>query len=168
MAEKFGFFDSNAGDRTYLSADFSSYFANLVSNGIFYASPTNLQVAAGTGMAINVAAGSVWINGRYYENTDSMEMIISTANGTNPRIDRVVVRLSMPDRAINLAVLTGAPSTNPAATALTRTSDTYELGIADILIPASSAAVAANNITDTRLDPNLSGLVNSLITAIYE
>ncbi|MFT8887771.1 MAG: hypothetical protein ABF904_03040 [Ethanoligenens sp.] len=56
----------------------------------------------------------------------------------------------------------------PMAPALTRTSDVYEIGIADMLIPAAATLIAANNITDTRLNTSLCGLVNSLITAVYE
>ena len=51
---------------------------------------------------------------------------------------------------------------------LTRSNDTYELGIADIMIPKGSVTVAAINITDMRLNTALCGLVNSLVTAVYE
>jgi hypothetical protein len=72
-----------------------------------------------------------------------------------PRIDRVAVRWSLQDRWIRLAVLTGIPSTSPAPPALTRTSDIYELGLADVVIPASAGSVT--NITDTRMDVMLCG-----------
>lgn len=166
--EKSGFFNSSGGDRVYDAADFASYFGNLVSNGVFYAAATNLQVSPGTGLAVNVAAGSAWINGYRYENTDARNIPLATANGSNPRIDRVVVRLSMISRSIQLAIVTGTPAVAPVAPALTRTSDVYELGIADVLVPAAATSIAANNITDTRLNTSLCGLVNSLVTAVYE
>lgn len=168
MAEKYGFFNSSDGDRVYDATDFAAYFGSLVSNGIFYATATNLQVSPGTGLAVSAAAGSAWINGYRYENTDDLNMPLATANGSNPRIDRVVVRMSMISRSIHLAVVTGTPAATPVAPALTRTSDVYELGIADVLIPAAATSIAANNITDTRLNAGLCGAVNSLVTAIYE
>lgn len=166
--EKSGFFNSSGSDRIYDAADFAAYFGNLVSNGVFYATATNLQATPGNGLAVSVAAGSAWINGYRYENTDDLNLPLTTANGSNPRIDRVVVRLSHVSRNIQLAVVAGTPAATPSAPALTRTSDVYELGIADVLIPAAATSIAANNITDTRLNTSLCGLVNSLVTAVYE
>ena len=166
--EKSGFFNSSDGDRIYDAADFAAYFGSLVSNGVFYAVATNLLATPGAGLAISVAAGSAWINGYRYENTDALNLPLTTANGSNPRIDRVVVRLSKVSRSIQLAAIIGTPAATPAAPALTRTSDIYELGIADVLIPAAATSIAANNITDTRLNTSLCGTVNSLVTAVYE
>ena len=166
--EKSGFFNSSGGDRVYSATDFAAYFGKLVSNGIFYAAPTNLQVTPDSGMAVSVVAGSAWINGYSYENTDALTINLATASGVNPRIDRVVVRFSAVERRIYLAVLTGTPAEIPAAPALTRSNDTFELGIADILVPKGSVTVTALNITDTRLNTSLCGLVNSLVTAVYE
>ena len=166
--EKSGFFNSSDGDRIYDAVDFAAYFGSLVSNGVFYATATNLQVSPGTGLAVGVAAGSAWINGYRYENTDALNMPLATANGSNPRIDRIVVRLSQISRSIQLAVVSGTPAATPVAPALTRTSDVYELGIADVLVPAAATFIAPNNITDTRLNASLCGMVNSLVTAIYE
>lgn len=166
--EKSGFFNSSDGDRVYDATDFAAYFGNLVSNGVFYASATNLQATPGNGLAVSVAAGSAWINGYRYENTDDLNLPLTTANGSNPRIDRIVVRLSQVSRNIQLAIVDGTPAVTPSAPALTRTSDVYELGIADVLIPAAATSIATNNITDTRLNTSLCGLVNSLVTAVYE
>ncbi|WP_169008402.1 hypothetical protein [Faecalispora jeddahensis] len=166
--EKSGFFNSSGGDRIYDAADFAAYFGSLVSNGVFYAVATSLQATPGNGLAVSVAAGSAWINGYRYENTDALNLPLTTANGSNPRIDRIVVRLSQVSRNIQLAVVDGTPAATPSAPALTRTSDVYELGIADVLIPAAATSIAANNITDTRLNVSLCGLVNSLVTAVYE
>ena len=166
--EKSGFFNSSGGDRVYSATDFAAYFGKLVSNGIFYAAPTNLQVTPGSGMAVSVVVGSAWINGYSYENTDALTINLATASGVNPRIDRVVVRFSAVERRIYLAVLTGTPAETPTAPALTRSNDTYELGLADILVPKGSVTISAINLTDTRLNTALCGLVNSLVTAVYE
>lgn len=166
--EKSGFFNSSGGDRVYNASDFAAYFGRLVTNGIFYAAATNLQITASTGMKVAVLAGSAWINGYAYENTDTLELELATANGVNPRIDRVVVRWSAVNREIKLAVLTGVASASPIAPTLTRNNDAYELGIADIAVAKGAVAITAGSITDTRLNTNLCGLVNSLISAVYE
>ena len=166
--EKSGFFNSTDGDRIYDAADFAAYFGSLVSNGVFYMTATNLQVSPSIGLAVNVAAGSAWINGYRYENTDDLNLPLTTANGSNPRIDRIVVRLSQISRSVQIAVVDGTPAATPVAPALTRTSDIYELGIADVLVPTAATSIVSNNITDTRMNINLCGLVNSLVSAVYE
>ncbi|GHV27193.1 hypothetical protein FACS18948_4170 [Clostridia bacterium] len=168
ILQKSMFFNSSNSDRLYNAADFASYFGKLVSNGIFYGSADNLRVSIGSGMGVSIAAGSAWANGYCYENTDTFALTLPTANGANPRIDRIVVRWSLADRSMILAVLTGAPSSIPAAPTLTRSNEVYELCLADILIPKSSITVVATNIIDTRLDPTLCGLINSLVSAVYE
>lgn len=166
--EKSGFFNSSGGDRIYDAVDFAAYFGDLVSNGIFYMTEINLQVTPAIGLAVSVAAGSAWINGYHYENTDALNMPLATADGSDPRIDRVVVRLSQISRSIQIAIVSGTPAATPVAPALTRTSDIYELGIADVLVPTAATSIIANNIIDTRLNTSLCGLVNSLVSAVYE
>ncbi len=167
MAEKSGFFNSSGGDRLYNAADFAAYFGSLVSNGVFDGSD-NLRVTAGAGLSVSVAAGSAWINGYRYENTAALNLPLTTANGSNPRIDRVVVRLSMISRSITLNVLTGTAAAVPTAPALSRSSDVHELGIADILVGKGAVTISGGDVTDTRLNTALCGTVNSLIGAVYE
>jgi len=166
--QKYGFFNSSGGDRVYSATDFATYFGSLVSNGVFNTNASNLQVTASTGLSVSVAAGSAWINGYRYENTDVLNLTLTTANGSNPRIDRVVVRLSMVNRNITLNVLTGTAAATPSAPTLTRNSDVYELGIADILVGKGAVTISGGDITDTRLNTALCGTVNSLIGAVYE
>ncbi len=168
MAQKSGFFNSSGGDRVYNADDFASYFGKLVTNGVFTSASDNLKVLPHTGMSVLARPGSAWINGYSYENTADLELTLNTANGVNPRIDRVVVRLSMIERSITLAVLTGVPAVTPTAPALTRTGDVYELCLADITIGKGVVTINAGDITDTRLNTSLCGTVNSLIGAVYE
>ncbi len=90
MAESSGFFNSSGGDRVYDATDFAAYFGDLVSNGIFYKTADNLKVTATTGMKVIVQPGSGWINGYHYNNSAPLELPVTTANGVNPRIDRVI------------------------------------------------------------------------------
>jgi hypothetical protein len=168
MSELSGFFNSNNDDRIYDATDFAQYFGLLASNGIFYTTATNLQVTVVSGMDVSAAAGSAWINGYCYTNTDAFDLTLATADGAKPRIDRVVVRWDIAARAINLAVLTGAAASTPAPPALTRTTSLYELCLADILVPAGAVNIPAGNVTDDRLNASLCGLVNSLVSAVYQ
>jgi hypothetical protein len=166
--EKSGFFNSSSGDRVYDAADFAAYFGSLVSNGISYVTTSNLQVTPTTGMTVSIAAGSAWINGYRYENTEALNKTLSTANGSYPRIDRIIIRWSLLNRSITAAVLTGTAAASPTAPALTRSTDVYELCVAEILVPQAATSITSGNITDTRLSSSLCGTVNSLVTAVYE
>lgn len=166
--EKSGFFNSSGGDRIYDATDFAAYFGSLVSNGIFYANITNLQVTPASGMTVSIAPGSAWINGYRYENTEALNKTLSTAHGSFPRIDRIVVRWSLLERSIVTAVLTGTAAASPSAPALTRNTNIYELCLAEILVPQAATSIVIGNITDTRLNTTLCGTVNSLVAAVYE
>lgn len=166
--EKSGFFNSAGGDRVYDAMDFAGYFGALVSDGVFFQSPLNLKVLPGTGLALSVSPGGAWIKGYFYENTTPLELPLDTPHGVHPRIDRVVVRLSIPERRIYLAVKTGSPAAEPLPPDLTRTSDIHELALADVNIPRAAVSLATSNISDQRLNQSLCGLVNSLLSAVYE
>ena len=166
--EKSGFFNSNNGDRIYTADDFAAYFGDLVSNGIFYRNTDNLRVVVAVGMNVAVAAGSAWINGYRYENTSPLDLPIATADGVNPRIDRVILRWSNVGREIRLAVLTGTPAPTPNPPNLTRNSDTWELRLGTVFVSRGALAIDTVNISDTRMSPTVCGLVNSLVSAVYE
>jgi hypothetical protein len=119
-------------------------------------------------MTVSIAAGSAWINGYRYENTEALNKTLSTANGSYPRIDRIIIRWSLLNRSITAAVLTGTAASSPTAPALTRSTDVYELCVAEILVPQAATSITSGNITDTRLSSSLCGTVNSLVTAVYE
>lgn len=79
------------------------------------------------------------------------------------RIDRIVARLSIEDRKIDLAVLTGTPATNPVAQALTRNSNIYEIALANVLVGKNVSVITQANITDTRLNNSVCGMVAAVI-----
>lgn len=166
--EKSGFFNSTSGDRMYDASDFAGYFSKLVSNGIFYRDENNLRVTPGGGLSVNVLAGSAWINGYSYENTEELNLTLAAADGVNPRIDRVVVRWDAVERKISAAVLTGTAAASPTVPDMTRSDNLYDLVLANVLIPAGAVYISTQHLTDKRLDTSLCGTVNSLITAVYE
>ena len=163
MAEKSSFFTSLNGDRKYKSSDFAEYFGTFISNGVFPNPNTNLQVTANEDMTITIAPGYAWINGYMYSNTEDLKLRLEYADGSLNRIDRVVIRLDMINREIKIHVKKGEFSNSPAAKELQRDQDIYELGIADINITAGVLVIEQNNISDTRLNSDLCGMVNSLI-----
>jgi len=163
--ERSAFFNSIAGDRKYKAEAFAGYFAKFVTNGIFPLPADNLRIAAHDRMKIKAHIGTGYLNGYLYENTDVLILTVSTADGIKPRIDKVVLRWSQVERNIRIYVKEGTPDSDPSPPALERAADIYELGLADIYVAQGAYEIKDADITDTRLDTQSCGVVNSLLQA---
>lgn len=164
--EKSSFFNSVSGDRVYHAEHWAEYFASFIGNGVFPVLSNNLQVVAGSGMAVTVKAGKAWINGYFYYNTGDLSVTLPTADGILNRIDRIVVRWDLTERIISVVVKSSAPSASPIAPQLQRDADAYELCLADVLTGAGVTAISQANITDRRLDGALCGVVAGVVDQI--
>lgn len=169
MTEKSFPFDSVSGDRLYNADDHAWYLRRVLSNGVIHAndSPT-LRVKKGTGLQSILEIGGSIIDGYAYENTSEITLTHDAANATNPRIDRVILRLdkTVDNRHIKAFVVKGTAATNPVPPALTRNSYVHEISLAQIRINAGSAII--NEITDERLNQSVCGIVASLISVPTE
>lgn len=167
--ERCGFFDANLVgeeyDRVYLASQFAAYFASFIGNGVYASKSDKLQVVEQDlqGMAVNVLGGQGWINGYWYENTESISLVIDVADGVLNRVDSVVLRLGFSERNIWVAVKKGTPAASPSAPALTRNADYYELQLATIDVPAGSVKITQAQITDTRMNQNVCGWVTGVV-----
>ena len=108
------------------------------------------QRAAGANMSVDMASGRVIIQGIFAEFGSTKNVVISTADATNPRIDVIVVRLNNTDGRIELDVLTGTPAGSPSAPALTQNTTTWEVALAQVAVGAGAASIVNANITDRR------------------
>lgn len=162
MAETSGFFDAvyneytDSYDLEYLSAQFAAYFALFVGNGVF-GSPTNqLKVSSGDGMTIKVSPGWAFINGYWYHNDEELVLSVTSNIGTSSRSDAVLCRWDAGSRRISAAVLVGS-------TEVTRDGSYYDLKLAEILVPAGATYIPQSNITDTRMNESVCGLVTHIL-----
>ena len=137
-------------DRVYKAEDWAWYFATFIANGIFPKPSDGLQVVAYSGMEIRVNAGYAFINGYAFRNPATLSVTLDTAEGALNRVDRVVVRWDLPQRDMYIAVLKGTPSAKPTATAVTRTTEIWELALADIYVGKGVTRIQTQNITDQR------------------
>ncbi|MBM7408771.1 hypothetical protein [Methanococcus maripaludis] len=165
MTETSGFFQTNeAVKRTYKSQQMADFIASFLSNGV-RALGTNLQVTCdGTDRVAHVSAGRAVIEGCWYSSDEEVTFTLDEADATYGRIDRIVLRLdkgSTEISAVKLAVLKGTPASTPAPVDLTREGDIYEISLAQILVPAGSSTVPAENVTDEREDTEVCGIMHS-------
>lgn len=169
--ERYSFFDAqqtNSGyDRTYNSADLAAYFASFVGNGVYANPARSLMVQASKGLTVKVLDGKAWINGYFYElSEENKTLTVKRGDNTNPRIDSVVLSLNHSARLIEVKIVQGSASTNPAVPALIRNDEKYELMLATITVPAGSTEITNSMIKDMRFDDSVCGIVSGVIDQI--
>ena len=172
MAQECGFFNAQLVgeeyDRVYLAEQFAAYFASFIGNGVFGSSMQQLKVLAQdtANMSVKVGSGQAWINGWWYRNTDAYTLDIDVADGALSRIDLIVLRWGQTERDMWLQVVKGTPSANPVAPSISRGADYYDLQLATVSIPAGAIKITQAQITDTRLDNSVCGLVTGVVDQI--
>lgn len=168
MTMKYGLFPSEAstvdGVTTYDRAvddDFlAEYLCGYYTDGVFPYPSSNFKVSAGSGMNLSIAAGIALSGSRMGYDKSAATIALDSANASLPRIDRIVFRMSKVDRKTSLEKKTGTAASSPTAPGLTRSSDVYELSLATVAVAAGATNITDANITDTRLNSTVCGLVS--------
>lgn len=163
MIEKYGFFDSLLGDeREYAEVDFARFGRVLAIDGVRGGENALSVSAYAAGIAVEVAQGMAMVQGRYYalEDDGSGSKIIGlNAAQNNPRIDRIVLRLTYSNRTIEVGVLQGTEAAQPVPPQLQRDSDVYMLSLAQVYVGVGVSSLNSGNVTDERSDENVCGIM---------
>lgn len=158
-----------ANDCDFDAADVAAYLAGLTS-GVF-SGAEDFPVTAAGGLTVTVGAGRGWVHpsrftGYSITKREADTLALPLADPSLPRIDRIVMRYDAGARAASLQVLQGTASSTPTAPAISRTELIYDLCLAEITRPAGSTSISTGQITDTRLDEALCGIVRDGVTGI--
>lgn len=158
-----------ANDCDFDAADVAAYLAGLTS-GVF-SGAEDFPVTAAGGLKVTVGAGRGWVHpsrftGYSITKREADTLALPLADQSLPRIDRIVMRYDAGARAASLQVLQGTASSTPTAPAISRTELIYDLCLAEITRPAGSTSITTGQITDTRLDEALCGIVRDSVTGI--
>lgn len=153
----------------YDARDAAGYNAARTSG--VYSAEEDFAVTPAGGVKVAVSAGQGWVRPARFEGysiimREAETLTLALADGQRPRIDRIVLRFDAAGRKSSLLILQGTPDTQPTAPAISRTATVYDLCLADVTRPAGSTAITAGNITDTRLDENLCGVMSDGVTRI--
>ena len=155
---------------TYDADDASGYLATRLSG--VYSAEEDFSVTAQGGLSVQVSAGQAWVRpARFKGRSIIMEqpttVVLTEADPVRSRIDRIVLRYDAAAKKTSLQVLDGTPdSAAPAAPDISRTELVYDLGLAEIRRPAGSTAVTAADITDTRADETVCGVMRDGVAGI--
>jgi hypothetical protein len=153
-------------DRLYEAEIFRKYFAKFLSNGVYFGNyksygENSMKVTDDGGLNIRVSKGAGIIEGADYENEEEKIFTLERPTSGN-RVDRVVVKLdkTLAVRETQLYIKQGN-STTPAS--LQRDDNIYEICLAEVTVK-STTNINKEDIKDTRMDKELCGIVNSLIS----
>lgn len=154
---------------TYDAADAETYLCTRTS-GVFSADNCFNYTLTGN-LKITIGAGIAWINnadfkGKSICNNSAVELTIPLGDSYNPRIDRVVLEFSAANNESTLKIIQGTAAATPSAPAIIQTSTVYQLGLYTIYVARAATAVSAANVTDTRLDSTVCGLMRDSVTSI--
>ena len=154
----------------YDAADAAGYFSTRQSG--VYSAAEDFAVTAGGSTSVTVSAGRAWVHPDRWTGysiicRENQTVELPAADGTRTRMDRIVLRYDAAARKTSLLVLEGTPdSSSPAAPAITRTALVYDLCLAEIRRTAGSTAVTSADITDTRTDEDVCGIMRDGATGI--
>lgn len=155
---------------TYDADDASGYLSTRLSG--VYSADEDFAVTANGDLTVTVSAGQAWVRparfrGRSIILEQPETITLAAADTVRSRIDRLVLRYDAAAKKTSLTVLTGTPdSASPTAPEITRTALVYDLCLADIRRPAGSTVVTGADITDTRADEAVCGVMRDGVTGI--
>jgi hypothetical protein len=143
-------FDDGAGS-SITELQWQKMAQHWLKTGVITGVLNNLQVYAdSTGMQVKVKSGATWIKGHYFESDAEEILSIASADPTNPRIDRVIIRLDWTANTIDLAVIQGTPAVSPELPVLTQNSSRWEIPLGQIRVNAGVSSIVAGDVTDDR------------------
>lgn len=147
--EKYSFFNSVNGDRRYDADDWAEWFESFFTDGVFN---NGLKVKPGIGMKIIIEAGSAFCKGYKYKNDSDLVKDVAISDGSQSRIDNVVLRVDKVNRTFLIQIVKGQYSSSPEAPNLVRTTNIYDLRLAKINVSAGATEITSDMIEDCRFD----------------
>lgn len=154
---------------TYGAADAETYLCTRESG--VYSAESHFRCNVTGNRQITVTPGLAWMkNGEFFGKSVAAKgntvIDVPVADGALPRVDRIVIRFDKAANASSIVLKQGTPGANPKAPAVQRTEIVYELGIAEVLVPAASLTVTAAHVKDTRMDEAVCGVMRDGVTGI--
>ena len=154
---------------TYSAEDVATYLCTRTSG--VYAKDSNFAVSITGTRQITIAPGLAWINYDDFKGVsvcsrEDTVLTVPDADNTLNRVDRVVLQFDTSSNLTAIRLKTGTPAVAAQPPDILQNHNQYELGLCTISVPAGSAAVTAADITDTRADEDVCGLMRDGVTGI--
>ena len=153
----------------YSAEDVATYLCTRTSG--VYSKETNFAVSTTGTRQITVAPGLAWINYDDFKGVsvcsrEENVLTVPEADNTLNRVDRVVLQFDTSENITAIKLKTGTPAVAAQPPDILQNHNQYELGLCTISVPAGSTAVTAADITDTRADEAVCGVMRDGVTGI--
>ena len=154
---------------TYSAEDVATYLCTRTSG--VYAKDSNFAVSITGTRQITIAPGLAWINYDDFKGVsvcsrEDTVLTVPDADNTLNRVDRVVLQFDTSSNLTAIRLKTGTPAVAAQPPDILQNHNQYELGLCTISVLAGSAAVTSADITDTRTDEAVCGLMRDGVTGI--
>ena len=154
---------------TYSAEDVATYLCTRTSG--VYSKDSNFAASITGTRQVTIAPGLAWINYDDFKGVsvcsrEDTVLTVPDADNTLNRMDRVVLQFDTSSNLTAIRLKTGTPAVAAQPPDILQNHNQYELGLCTISVPAGSAAVTSADITDTRLDETVCGLMRDGVTGI--
>ena len=154
---------------TYSAEDVATYLCTRTSG--VYAKDSNFAVSITGTRQITIAPGLAWMNYDDFKGVsvcsrENTVLTVPDADNTLNRVDRVVLQFDTASNLTAIRLKTGTPAVAAQPPDILQNHNQYELGLCTISVPAGSAAISAADLTDTRADEDVCGVMRDGVTGI--
>ena len=154
---------------TYSAEDVATYLCTRTSG--VYAKDSNFAASITGTRQITIAPGLAWMNYDDFKgisvcSRENTVLTVPDADSTLNRVDRVVLQFDTASNLTAIRLKTGTPAVAAQPPDILQNRNQYELGLCTISVPAGSAAISAADITDTRTDEDVCGVMRDGVTGI--
>ncbi len=154
---------------TYNAEDAETYLSTRISG--IYAADDCFDLSITADRTVTIGPGLAWVRntrfaGKSICNREALALAIQMADSSKPRTDRIVLRYDKAENKSELAVKTGTPGSAAAAPDVVQTELVYELGLYTVSVAAGSTVIKTADVTDTRLNEQVCGLMRDGVTGL--
>lgn len=154
---------------TYSAEDVATYLCTRTSG--VYAKDSNFAASITGTRQITIAPGLAWMNYDDFKGVsvcsrENTVLTVPDADNTLNRVDRIVLQFDAASNITAIRLKTGTPAVAAQPPAILQNHSQYELGLCTISVPAGSAAISAADVTDTRADEDVCGVMRDGVTGI--
>lgn len=154
---------------TYSAEDVATYLCTRTSG--VYAKDSNFAASITGTRQVTIAPGLAWMNYDDFKGVsvcsrENTVLTVPDADNTLNRVDRVVLQFDTASNLTAIRLKTGTPAVAAQPPDILQNRNQYELGLCTISVPAGSAAISAADVTDTRADEAVCGVMRDGVTGI--
>lgn len=154
---------------TYSAEDVATYLCTRTSG--VYAKDSNFAASITGTRQITIAPGLAWMNYDDFKGVsvcsrENTVLTVPDADNTLNRVDRVVLQFDTASNLTAIRLKTGTPAVAAQPPDILQNHNQYELGLCTISVPAGSTAITAANLTDTRADEDVCGVMRDGVTGL--